>query len=362
LTVLLKDFDFELPKSSIALRPVSPRDSARLLCVDPAAHPPLSEARVRDLPFFLQAGDVVVFNDTKVLAAELRGYRPSRGPDSPAVEISLTLIERLPDGSWKAFARPARRLRPGDTIIFTRNGERARIAVAAKNEQGVIVVTACCGDSVKAIMASQGAMPIPPYIANTRAADDRDRADYQTVYAKREGAVAAPTAGLHFTPQLLEALAAKGVRSAFVTLHVGAGTFLPVKAENISDHTLHAEWYEISEDAARIINACRAEGGRLVAVGTTSLRVLETAAREDVLIQACQGFTKIFIMPGHNFRSADLLMTNFHLPKSTLFMLVCAFSGTSLMKMGYAHAVAEGFRFYSYGDACLLHRADRTRL
>ena len=182
------------------------------------------------------------------------------------------------------------------------------------------------------------------------------------MYAKREGAVAAPTAGLHFTPQLLEALEAKGVRSAFVTLHVGAGTFLPVKAENISDHTLHAEWYEISEDAARTINACRAEGGRLVAVGTTSLRVLETAAREDGLIEACQGSTKIFITPGHHFRSADLLMTNFHLPKSTLFMLVCAFSGTSLMKMAYAHAVAEGLRFYSYGDACLLHRADRTRL
>ena len=197
----------------------------------------------------------------------------------------------------------------------------------------------------------------PPYIANSRPADDRDRSDYQTVYARTEGAVAAPTAGLHFTPELISALAAVGVRSAFVTLHVGAGTFLPVKVENIADHTPHTEWYKISEDAARIINTCRANGGRLIAVGTTSLRVLETAARDDGLIEAQQGFTKLFIKPGHQFRSADFLMTNFHLPKSTLFMLVCAFSGAALMKRAYAHAIAEGFRFYSYGDACLLRRA-----
>ncbi len=304
----------------------------------------------------------MVFNDTKVLAAELCGYRPSRGADSPAVEISLTLIERLPDGSWKAFARPARRLRPGDTIVFSRNGERARLTVAEKDEDGAIVVTACCGNSVRAIMASHGGMPIPPYIANTRAADDRDLTDYQTVYAKEEGAVAAPTAGLHFTPELLANLAMKGIRSAFVTLHVGAGTFLPVKTENIADHALHAEWYEISKDAALTINTCRASGGRLIAVGTTSLRVLETATHEHGLIEAQQGFTKIFIKPGHRFSSADLLMTNFHLPKSTLFMLVCAFSGMPVMKAAYAHAVAEGFRFYSYGDACLLHRADGAGL
>ena len=317
---------------------------------------------MRDLPSFLRAGDVMVFNDTKVLAAELRGYRPSRSLDAPAVEMSLTLIERLPDGSWKALARPARRLRPGDTIVFARNGERARLTVAAKDEKGAIVVTPCCGDTVEAIMTTHGNMPIPPYIAGARPSDDRDRSDYQTVYAKMEGAVAAPTAGLHFTPQLLERLAAEGVRSAFVTLHVGAGTFLPVKSVNVADHALHAEWYDVSEDAARIINACRAKGGRLIAVGTTSLRVLETAARENGLIEARQGFTKIFIKPGHHFRSADLLMTNFHLPKSTLFMLVCAFSGTALMRKAYAHAVAEGLRFYSYGDACLLGRADRTRL
>ena len=209
----------------------------------------------------MRAGDVMVFNDTKVLAAELRGYRPARETGAPDVELSLTLIERLPDGAWKALARPARRLRPGDTIVLSRNGERARLMVAAKDEEGAIVVTACCGDTVEAIMASHGNMPIPPYIAGSRPSDDRDRSDYQTVYAKTEGAVAAPTAGLHFTPELLDRLAAKSVRSAFVTLHVGAGTFLPVKAENIADHALHAEWYAISEDAARNINRCRAEAG-----------------------------------------------------------------------------------------------------
>ncbi len=362
LTLLLRDFDFELPKSSIALRPASPRDSARFLLVNPASKPPLADARVRDLPSYLRPGDVMVFNDTKVLAAELRGHRPSRGADTPAVEISLTLIERLADGAWKAFARPARRLRPQDTIVVSRNGEQARLTVLSKDDDGALVVAACGGDTIEAIMATHGAMPIPPYIANTRAADERDHTDYQTVYAKTEGAVAAPTAGLHFTPELLASLAAKGVRSAFVTLHVGAGTFLPVKTENIADHALHAEWYEISEEAAHVINARRTEGGRLVAVGTTSLRVLESAAREDGLIEARQGFTTIFIKPGHTFRSADLLMTNFHLPKSTLFMLVCAFSGAALMKKAYAHAVAEGFRFYSYGDACLLHRASGADL
>ena len=233
-----------------------------------------------------------------------------------------------------------------------------KLAVAGKDGEGAVVVRPCGGGAVEEIMMRHGAMPIPPYIASARPADDRDRSDYQTVYAMSEGAVAAPTAGLHFTPELLESLAERGVRSAFVTLHVGAGTFLPVKTATIDGHELHAEWYEISESAARLINECRAGGGRLVAAGTTSLRVLETAAREDGLLEAAQGFTKIFIKPGHRFRTADLLMTNFHLPKSTLFMLVCAFSGVDLMKNAYAHAIAEGFRFYSYGDACLLHRAN----
>jgi S-adenosylmethionine:tRNA ribosyltransferase-isomerase len=317
---------------------------------------------VRDLASFLQPGDLMVFNDTKVLTAELCGYRPARVVEAPAVEISLTLIERRHDGVWKALARPARRLRPGDNIVFDRNGEQSLLAVIAKGEEGEIVVRACGGATLETIMAKHGVMPLPPYIARTRPSDDRDRTDYQTVYAKAEGAVAAPTAGLHFTPELFESLAAKGIRSAFVTLHVGAGTFLPVKTGKIEDHAFHPEWYEISSDAARIINCSRAKGGRLIAVGTTSLRVLETAVRDDGLVEARHGFSKLFIRPGHRFRSADLLLTNFHLPKSTLFMLVCAFSGTALMKKAYGHAVGAGFRFYSYGDACLLSRAEELSL
>jgi len=356
--VLLKDFDFDLPKSSIALRPASPRDAARLLRVNPAAPDPLSEATIRDLPAFLHPGDVMVFNDTRVLSAELSGTRPPRDADAPAVDVSLNLIERQADGSWKAFARPARRLRPGDPILFENAGARSTLVVAAKTDEGEIVVTAPPGDSVEAVMQRHGAMPLPPYIARQRPADERDRSDYQTVFARNEGAVAAPTAGLHFTPELLARLAERGVEAAFVTLHVGAGTFLPVKSETVEDHEIHAEWFEISEDAARAINRARERGGRIVAAGTTSLRVLETATREDGFIEAAKGFTRIFIKPGHRFRSADLLVTNFHLPKSTLFMLVCAFSGTALMKRAYTHAVDAGFRFYSYGDACLLSRAD----
>jgi S-adenosylmethionine:tRNA ribosyltransferase-isomerase len=311
---------------------------------------------------FLRPGDVMVFNDTKVLTAELSGFRPGRNAAAPAVAVFLTLVERRADGRWKAFARPARRLRPGDTIMLGEGAEASLLLVVAKGEEGAIIVAGCEDATVEAIMERHGAMPLPPYIARARPADERDRTDYQTVYAKMEGAVAAPTAGLHFTPELLDRLAVRGVRSAFVTLHVGAGTFLPVKTDKISDHTLHAEWYRIADDAAYTINRCHAEGGRLIAVGTTSLRVLETAAREDGLIEAGQGFTKIFIKPGHRFRSADFLMTNFHLPKSTLFMLVCAFSGTALMKRAYAHAVSAGFRFYSYGDACLLRRSEGPAL
>ncbi|MFZ1110007.1 MAG: tRNA preQ1(34) S-adenosylmethionine ribosyltransferase-isomerase QueA [Rhodomicrobium sp.] len=358
--MLLQDFDFELPKSSIALRPASPRDSARLLRVNPGASNPLSEAAVRDLPSILRPGDVAVFNDTKVLTAELYGRRPPREAGAREVEVGLTLIERQADGTWKAFARPARRLRVGDVVVCGGNGARSVLSVAAKSEEGKIVVAAEGGDTIEGIMERHGAMPLPPYIARARAADDRDRIDYQTVYAKAIGAVAAPTAGLHFTPELLDRLSARGIRSAFVTLHVGAGTFLPVKTEKIGDHPLHAERYEISEDAARVVNGARAEGGRIVAVGTTSLRVLETAAQPDGALRPSQGSTEIFIRPGHRFRGADLLLTNFHLPKSTLFMLVCAFSGTELMKKAYAHAIAAGFRFYSYGDACLLSRAESS--
>jgi S-adenosylmethionine:tRNA ribosyltransferase-isomerase len=355
--VLLKDFDFELPKTAIALRPAAPRDSARLLAVAPGEVEPLSEAQVRELPGYLRPGDVMVFNDTKVLPAVLTGRRPPRGDDAPAVEISLTLLERLHDGAWHALARPARRLRIGDLIVLGDDEEQPALRVTDKRTEGEVTVAAAAeGQSVEALMAKYGVMPLPPYIA--RGTDDRDFADYQTVYANVEGAVAAPTAGLHFTPELLERLAAKGVRAAFVTLHVGAGTFLPVKTEKVEDHQMHAERYEISAEAAGIINECRKNGGRVIAVGTTSLRVLETVARDDGFIVPCHGETRLFIKPGFRFRVTDLMLTNFHLPKSTLFMLVCAFAGTAVMKRAYAHAVAAGFRFYSYGDACLVRRAE----
>ncbi len=355
--MLLKDFDFELPKTAIALRPAAPRDAARLLGVDPRGGNPFLEARVRDLPAYLRPGDVMVFNNTKVLPAVLSGVRPPRSDDAPAVEVSLTLLERQADGAWQAFARPARRLRVGDAVILGAGEEQAALRITGKEPDGAVtVVAAGAGQSVEALMARFGAMPLPPYIA--READDRDFTDYQTVYASREGAVAAPTAGLHFTPELLERLTARGVRSAFVTLHVGAGTFLPVKTENVASHHMHAEHCDIGAETAGLINECRERGGRVVAVGTTSLRLLETAAREDGFIGPYRGETRIFIKPGHRFRITDLLLTNFHLPKSTLFMLVCAFAGTALMKNAYALAVAGGFRFYSYGDACLLHRAE----
>ncbi len=355
--MLLKDFNFELPKTAIALRPASPRDTARLLAVTPRGISPFTEAQVRDLPANLRPGDIMVFNNTKVLPAVLRGVRPPRSDDAPAVEVSLTLLERQADGAWQAFARPARRLRIGDSVILGGQEEQAALKITGKAADGAVTVAAASAEhNVEALMAKFGAMPLPPYI--TREADGRDFTDYQTVYASREGAVAAPTAGLHFTPELLERLAVEGIRSAFVTLHVGAGTFLPVKTENVADHGMHAEYCEINPAAAGLVNECRERGGRVVAVGTTSLRLLETAAREDGFIVPYRGETRIFIRPGYRFRVTDLLLTNFHLPKSTLFMLVCAFSGTALMKSAYSHALAAGFRFYSYGDACLLHRAE----
>ncbi len=327
-----------------------------MLGVEPEKANPFSEACVRDLPAYLRPGDVMVFNNTRVLPAVLVGHRPPRDGDALPVEISLTLLERLTDGAWNALARPARRLRIGDLVVFESNSERSVLTVIGRGPDGAVTVAAGISQSVETIMAKHGSVPLPPYIA--RVADDRDFADYQTVYAREEGAVAAPTAGLHFTPELLERLGAKGVHSAFVTLHVGAGTFLPVKTEKIDDHPIHAERCEISEKAAGVINECRSKGGRIIAVGTTSLRLLETAAREDGSISRYRGNTRLFIKPGHRFRSANLLLTNFHLPKSTLFMLVCAFSGVALMKRAYAHAVSAGFRFYTYGDACLLHRAE----
>jgi S-adenosylmethionine:tRNA ribosyltransferase-isomerase len=355
--VLLKDFEYELPGSAIALRPAAPRDSARLLAVNPHRGEAFTEARIRDLPVYLSPGDVVVFNDTKVLPAELPVIRPPRGENAPAVPISLTLLEPLPGGAWRGLARPGRRLRAGDTLVLGGGSEETALVVVGKGPAGEVTVLARGCLTVEAIMEKYGAMPLPPYVGRVRPSDHQDFSDYQTIYAQSAGAVAAPTAGLHFTRELMQRLEEAGITTVFVTLHTGAGTFLPLKDEKIENHAMHAERCEISADAAEAINRARERGGRLIAIGTTSLRLLETAALEDGTIAPYSGSTRVFIKPGHRFRSADLLLTNFHLPKSTLFMLVCAFSGTAIMKNAYAYAIAAGFRFYSYGDACLLYRA-----
>jgi S-adenosylmethionine:tRNA ribosyltransferase-isomerase len=303
----------------------------------------------------------MVFNNTKVLPAELPAVRPPRGENVPAVPISLTLLEPLSGGAWRALARPARRLRAGDFLILGNGSEETLLAIEGKGREGEVTVIAQGGLGVEAIMEKYGVMPLPPYVARVRPFDRQDFSDYQTIYAQKAGAVAAPTAGLHFTRELMQRLDAAGIKTVFVTLHTGAGTFLPVKNEKIENHHMHAERCEISANAAETINKARQGGGRLIAVGTTSLRLLETAALDDGTILPYSGSTSLFIKPGHRFRSADLLLTNFHLPKSTLFMLVCAFSGTALMKKAYAHAIASRFRFYSYGDACLLYRAESGR-
>jgi S-adenosylmethionine:tRNA ribosyltransferase-isomerase len=340
----IDDFDFDLPSGAIAQRPIVPRDAARMLEVGDA----VVERMVRDLPRLLRPGDIVVFNDTRVIPVRLKGRRGEAG-------IEATLHKEISPGRWRAFVRPARRLKPGQRIRFAPDFSAE---VAAKEATGeVILAFDRQGPSLMAALETHGAMPLPPYIKRTGAADDRDRIDYQTVFAARPGAVAAPTAGLHFTPELLAAVDGCGVKRATVTLHVGAGTFLPVKVENIEDHVMHPEWGEIGEAVAADINAARAAGGRVVAVGTTSLRLLETAADRDGRVRPFVGETRLFVAPGYRFRVVDLLLTNFHLPRSTLFMLVCAFSGTGRMKEAYRHAVAAGYRFYSYGDCCLLHRS-----
>ena len=348
------EFDFELPEERIALRPAEPRDSARLLVVRPGAA--LEDRRVADLPSLLESRDVLVFNDTKVIPAQLTGRRER----APAIEISATLLERIGDASWWAFAKPGRRLRPGDRIHFGHAGRVCLLGtleakVEEKLDDGrVRLAFGFHGAYLDEAIAALGDAPLPPYIASRRAPDERDRTDYQTVYAAHDGAVAAPTAGLHFTPDLLEQLQAHGIGSEFLTLHVGAGTFLPVKAADISAHRMHAERGLLDAATAERLNEVRARGGRIVAVGTTSLRLLESAANENGVLRPFAGTTDIFITPGYRFRAVDLLMTNFHLPRSTLFMLVAAFSGLATMKAAYAHAVAAGYRFYSYGDACLL--------
>ena len=350
------DFDFDLPEERIALRPAVPRDAARLLVVRRDYE--FEDRRVRDLPALLKPGDVLVFNDTKVIPAQLRGVR-FRGESE--LDVSVTLLERIDESAWLAFAKPGRRLKVGDRIRFGHAGRVCLLGtleatVEEKVADGRIrIAFGFHGPYLDEAVAALGDAPLPPYIASRRPTDERDRSDYQTVYALREGAVAAPTAGLHFTQDLLQELKDAGIAREFVTLHVGPGTFLPVKAEKTEDHRMHAERGSIDAETAERLNRARAAGGRIIAVGTTSLRLLESAADETGRMRAFDGATDIFITPGYRFRAVDLLMTHFHLPRSTLFMLVSAFSGLATMKASYAHAIAKGYRFYSYGDACLLY-------
>lgn len=340
----VKLFNFDLPPELIALRPARPRDAARMLVVDRDG---LEDRGVRELIAYLRPGDVMVMNDTRVLPVRLTGRR-----GEALVEVTLT--RRLDDGGWRALARPAKRLRVGDRVEFP--GLAA--TVTGKGEGGEVTLRFDQGGAgFRAALDHAGVMPLPPYIAARRAPDRRDLEDYQTVFAARDGAIAAPTAGLHFTNAALSSIAAKGVARVTVTLHVGLGTFLPVKCADTGDHRMHAEYGEISAAAAGRINAARAAGGRVVAVGSTSLRLLETAAGADGILAPFAGETDIFIVPGYRFRAVDLLVTNFHLPRSTLYMMVSAFSGLGRMREAYAHAMAAGYRFYSYGDACLLYRA-----
>lgn len=348
-------FDFELPPESIALRPAHPRDAARLLVVQPGAA--LQDRRVSDLAQVLRPGDQLVVNDTKVIPAQLAGRRIGRDAEP---RIEATLIKRLDGSRWRALVKPAKKLIEGDTIRFGNEGRVCLLGhldaqVEAKGDNGEVTLTfSFHGPTLDQAIADVGAPPLPPYIASRRTPDEQDNSDYQTMFAVHEGAVAAPTAGLHFTPALEAALQARDVTIHRLTLHVGAGTFLPVKADDTAEHKMHSEWGTISEDTAAALNAARAAGGRIVAVGTTSLRLLESAADADGKIQPFTGDTDIFITPGYRFRAVDVLMTNFHLPRSTLFMLVSAFSGLDTMKQAYAHAIASGYRFYSYGDASLL--------
>ena len=334
-------FDFDLPQERIALRPARPRDSARLLLVQGRN---VSDHQVLDLPGLLRAGDVLVFNDTKVIPAQLEGRRGE-------ASIGATLHKREGPRDWQAFLRNSKRARVGDTIDF---GECVHASVVDKAEDGSALLHFHGDEPVELLLERAGRMPLPPYIASKRPADAEDRADYQTMFAREEGAVAAPTAALHFTPELLEALDERGIGRETLTLHVGAGTFLPVKADDTSEHKMHAEWGRIDAATAARLNAARASGGRLIAVGTTSLRLLESAAGDDGTIHTFEGDTAIFITPGYRFKAIDGLVTNFHLPRSTLFMLVSALMGLDVMKTAYAHAVEAGYRFYSYGDSSLL--------
>ena len=342
-------FDFDLPQTSIAQHPACPKDSARLLVIGEQS---LDDKSVSDLASELNPGDILVFNDTRVIPARLVGKRGEAG-------VEVTLHKRETDSTWYAFARPAKKLKVGNTIHFD-DGLLAE--VVDKGDGGEVMLTFNrSGDELMAALEQTGVMPLPPYIKRPKEGDAHDRDDYQTLFATYPGAVAAPTAGLHFTEAMIKSLEARGVLNTRVTLHVGAGTFLPVKVDDTTDHKMHAEWGEVSVESAKAINAAKENGGRVIAVGTTSLRLLESAAQDDGTLKRFMGDTDIFITPGYRFKIVDRLMTNFHLPKSTLFMLVSAFAGLDRMKAAYSQAIDTGYRFYSYGDACLLTRSEDSQ-
>lgn len=356
------DFDFDLPEERIALRPVDPRHSARFLIVKDGQ---LEDRIVLDLPDFLEPGDALVFNDTRVIPARMSGIRERVGPEGETltVEVEATLHHRDAPDVWSAFMKPGKRLKVGDRVRFGTDTDRAcemgmlDAVIEAKGEDGLVTLKfELAGPALDDAIRNVGVMPLPPYIAAKRPEDDKDLSDYQTVFAEHDGSVAAPTAGLHFTPELLEALKARGVSTHAVTLHVGAGTFLPVKADDTKDHKMHSEWGTVSRETADALNEVHARGGRIVCVGTTSLRLLESATSEDGVIRPFHDDTAIFITPGYRFKAVDVLMTNFHLPKSTLFMLVSAFAGFDTMQAAYKHAIENEYRFYSYGDGSLLFR------
>jgi S-adenosylmethionine:tRNA ribosyltransferase-isomerase len=350
-------FDFDLPADRIALRPVSPREAARLLVVKPEEG--VADRTVGDLPDLLLPGDCVVVNDSKVIAARLKGRRIGRGELEPSIEA--TLHKRIDGSTWRAFILGAKKVQVGDVLRFGSEGrvcflDQLDAQVSHKDEGGEVTLSfSFTGPVLDEAIAERGEMPLPPYIASKRAPDDQDKTDYQTLFAREDGSVAAPTAGLHFTPDLMARLTARGVAVHKVTLHVGAGTFLPVKVDDTAEHKMHAEFGVVTAETAAALNAARAKGGRIVAVGSTALRTLETAAGDDGIIREFAGDTAIFITPGYRFKAIDLMLTNFHLPRSTLFMLVAAFSGLETMQRAYKHAIESGYRFYSYGDACLLH-------
>ena len=360
-------FDFDLPPERIALRPIVPRDAARLLVVRPGGAPELEDQTVRDLPELLSPGDALVVNDTRVIPARLSGRRLSSDPGSTTEpKIEATLTQRLDGSRWRAFVRPAKKLSAGDVIRFGDEGKvcflgQLDATVESKHEGGEVTLSfAFHGPVLDQAITERGDMPLPPYIASKRKPDMQDRGDYQTMFARQDGSVAAPTAGLHFTDALLLRLASRGIALHKVTLHVGPGTFLPVRADDTEGHVMHAEHAELSAETAAALNAVHSRGGRIVAVGSTALRTLESAASDDGTLRPYAAETALFITPGYRFKAVDMMITNFHLPRSTLFMLVSAFCGLDVMQRAYAHAIAASYRFYSYGDACLLFRAPST--